>query len=161
MASSKKSKKASTTKKAATAASKKKAAPVKKKAAAVKAEPTSVAAVETAPVEKAKTVPVKSVKKATDKKATAKKASPTSALVEADFSYYSPESSKVYLAGSFNGWALQEMKRDDDGTWTLHAELEKGEHQYKYVFDGVSWEIDPNAPTVTGEFGANNLISLN
>ncbi len=159
MASSKKSKKASTAKKATTAASKKKAAPAKKKAAA-KVEATKAAAVETAPVEKAKASTTTPAKKTTAKKAEPKSA-PTSALVEADFSFYSPESSKVYLAGSFNGWALQEMKRDDEGNWSHHAELEKGEHQYKYVFEGVSWEIDPNAPTVSGEFGENNLISLN
>ncbi len=98
----------------------------------------------------------------TIKKTTAKKATTKKAPVKADavFEYFSPDSSSVYVAGTFNNWEMAEMKKDKTGNWKFKAKLPTGDHQYKYVFEGVSWEIDSDAPSITTEFGLNNIISV-
>ena len=98
-------------------------------------------------------------KTATPKKTPAKEATKKSVeKTEAEFNYFSPDSSIVYVAGTFNNWKMVKMKKDKTGNWKYKAKLPQGEHQYKYVFEGVSWEIDETAPAVTTELGLNNLL---
>ena len=59
--------------------------------------------------------------------------------------YYAPDASKVYLAGTMNGWnsSATLMTKGDDGVWTYTGEFAAGTYQYKFVVDG-SWVNDPN-----------------
>jgi 1,4-alpha-glucan branching enzyme len=96
--------------------------------------------------------------KAAVKKAV-KKVAPQSADAKAvTFEYFSPDSTSVYVAGTFNNWEMAKMKKDKSGTWKYSVELPEGDYQYKYVFEGVSWEVDGNAPSISTEFGLNNII---
>ncbi len=57
------------------------------------------------------------------------------------FSVSAPGASRVTVAGTFNGWNMDQhlMTRLADGTWTLEMELPKGTHEFKYIADG-NWD---------------------
>jgi 1,4-alpha-glucan branching enzyme len=50
---------------------------------------------------------------------------------------------KVYLAGDFNGWRPQAMRRQKDGSFVKIVSLPKGAHEYKFLLDG-KWMTDPD-----------------
>lgn len=149
----------------------KKAAPAKKAAAV----PAPKAAPKAAPAKKV--VPASAPKKAAAKApvakvAPSKKAAPakvaavaapkaSNELVEVLFERYSPNSGAVDLVGSFNDWKLGKnpLKRDKNGLWSTKLKLKRGSYEYKYVYDGMSYEPDPDRQQVPGPFGsANNLL---
>ncbi len=150
-----KSAKATPAKKSAPA---KAAAPAKKVAAPVKEAPAKLAAPsKVAPAKKA-VAPVK--KAAPAKVAPTKKAAPAKAIAQEEiFTVFSPDSSSVAIAGSFNNWDPSKgaMKKSKDGNWTLKVKIAAGDHQYKVVFDGASWELDVSAPIVDAEHGQNSV----
>ena len=78
------------------------------------------------------------------------------------FSCYSPDSGIVEVAGNFNNWnpAQTPMKKGKDGNWSAKLKLPAGCYHYKFVFDGNSWENDPNAPIVASEIAFNNLLEV-
>lgn len=124
-------------------------APVKKTAPAAKpAAATKVAAPATAPAKKAAAPAKKSPAKAAGKK------------VAVLFEKFSPESNSVEIVGTFNGWALGKtpLKKDSSGVWSGKVSLEPGTYEYKFVFDGLSYEADPGREQVWGPFGANNIL---
>lgn len=139
--------KKSTVKKAAKKAVKKTVKKVTKKAATKKAA-----------VKKAST---KSTAKKVSTKKSAKKAASTITR-QVRFSYYSPLSGHVELAGTFNNWIPSEtpMSKSKDGFWTAELTLEPGQYEYKFVFDGSSWECDPDSPMVEGSHGHNNILEV-
>jgi hypothetical protein len=163
-------------KKVAAKAPAKKAAPV----AVVKAPAAKAAPVKATPAKKAAAAPVKApVKKAAPapkaapaapapKAAPAKKAAApakkapakSSGKVSVLFEKFSPESNSVEIVGSFNGWALGKnpLKKDSSGVWSGKVSLEPGTYEYKFVFDGLSYEADPGREQVWGPFGANNIL---
>ncbi|WP_428263290.1 protein kinase domain-containing protein [Haliangium sp.] len=71
--------------------------------------------------------------------------------------------SKIYLAGTFNGWNPNEdyllRDPDGDGIYSVTVPLRRGSYQYKLLVDGA-WTKDPNAPDSTpdGFGGMNGLI---
>jgi chromosome partitioning protein len=79
------------------------------------------------------------------------------------FRMHAPEAKTVYLAGSFNKWALDKrslMKKLDNGTWVKIMALPAGDHRYKFVVDG-KWIEDPgNNLTAENEFGGKDSIIL-
>jgi hypothetical protein len=166
------------TKSVATKPAAKKAAPAKpaaaKAPAAKKAAPAKKASVAAAPKAAPKAAPAKKVaaKAPAAKVPAAKKAAPAKAaaapapkasgeLVEVVFERYSPNSGAVDLVGSFNDWKLgkNSLKRDKNGVWSTKLKLKPGSYEYKYVYDGMSYEPDPDRQQVPGPFGsANNLL---
>ncbi|HBC86444.1 MAG TPA: hypothetical protein DCZ94_05775 [Lentisphaeria bacterium] len=69
------------------------------------------------------------------------------------------DAQKVFLAGTFNNWALMPMTRLKS---CFHAilRLKPGEYQYKFVVDG-KWLEDPEAKSVQNVFGtANSIVSV-
>jgi hypothetical protein len=140
----------------------KKSAPKAAPKAAAKAAP---AAKKDAPKIVAKTIPA-AAKKAPPKPAkaepAAKKATPkTSGGVFVRFERYSPNSQRVDLVGSFNEWQLgkHSLAKDENGTWSIQIRLKPGTYEYKYVYDGLSYEPDPEREQVANPFGsANNLL---
>lgn len=67
--------------------------------------------------------------------------------------------SDVWVAGSFNDWKPNDKRLPDKtgtGKYSLTMMLPKGEHQYKFVINGV-WCVDPNCT----DWVANDMGSLN
>ncbi|MDP6528586.1 MAG: alpha-amylase family glycosyl hydrolase [Gemmatimonadota bacterium] len=68
---------------------------------------------------------------------------------------------EMYLAGTFNDWAVGKtpMSDDDgDGLWTTTLLLPPGRHQYKFVVDG-NWITDESADAFSDDgFGGQNSI---
>ena len=72
------------------------------------------------------------------------------------FQVYYPSAKAVYLAGDFNSWgnvkndmvsdaSCAMQGPDANGVWQTTVALSPGTHAYKFVIDGNSWEVDPNA----------------
>ena len=90
------------------------------------------------------------------------------------FEYYAPSAKFVTIAGDFNRWGgtsdgnynpnIGKMYDDDtngdripnDGIWTVILDLKPGRYQYKFVVDGVSWNLDPSNPETSSEGGFAN-----
>lgn len=59
---------------------------------------------------------------------------------------------KVYVVGEFNNWSTSAtpMKRFKNGVFKVSLDLEKGrEYQFRYLYDGRTWENDADADTST------------
>jgi len=105
-------------------------------------------------VEAAKpTVQPKAVKPA------AKKVAPKTQRVA--FSVRAEIGSKVFIAGSFNGWdptAKQLIDKNGEGLFTATLSLAPGSYQYKFVIDGT-WCADPEcADWVQNDHGTLNSV---
>lgn len=63
------------------------------------------------------------------------------------FSLRAPEAKTVFIAGDFNGWALDDASRmqQENGTWKKKVNLSPGKYHYRFVIDGV-WAEDENNP---------------
>jgi len=63
---------------------------------------------------------------------------------EATFTLRAPGAAEVSVAGCFNGWnpTANPLRPGGDGTWTCALMLDPGEHEYRFVVDGV-WCDDP------------------
>jgi len=75
------------------------------------------------------------------------------------FTVIAEPGSEVWVAGSFNDWRPNDKRLVDktgEGKYTLTMMLAQGEHQYKFVINGV-WCVDPNC----ADWTANDLGSLN
>ena len=73
---------------------------------------------------------------------------------------YSPDGlvKQVCLAGSFNDWQPVSMKKQKNGLYALELKMSKGQHEYKFVVDGV-WQSDPeNTDTVQNGLGTVNSV---
>src|SRR5208337_4374543 len=82
--------------------------------------------------------------KAPSKPSTAK-AGAKPAKKKTTFKLRAPEATQVYIAGCFNEWdPTADPLRLDGDTWTCTLMLEPGEHEYRFVVDGVWWD-DPMA----------------
>lgn len=71
------------------------------------------------------------------------------------------DAQKVFLAGSFNDWAPQQlaMRRTESG-WVLDFPLAGGKHLYKFVVDG-QWILDPgNRHSETTWDGYENSVIM-
>ncbi len=75
---------------------------------------------------------------------------------------YSPDGpvKQVCLAGSFNNWQPVAMKKQKNGLYALELKMPKGQHEYKFVVDGV-WQSDPaNSDTVQNALGTVNSVLI-
>jgi 1,4-alpha-glucan branching enzyme len=75
---------------------------------------------------------------------------------------YSPDGpvKQVCLAGSFNNWQPATMKKQKSGLYALELKMPKGQHEYKFVVDGV-WQSDPaNSDTVQNALGTVNSVLI-
>ena len=157
-----------------TASKSKISAPAAKKAAPKKAAPVvakkAAAPKKAAPVAAKKTVAPKKAAPVVAKKVVAPKAAPAAKKVAPKkattgvfvrFERFSPNSERVDLVGSFNGWELGKhgLSRDESGVWSTQIRLAPGTYEYKYVYDGQYYEPDPAQEQVANAFGsANNLL---
>ena len=70
-------------------------------------------------------------------------------------------STKVELAGTFNGWKPVTMNPvDDHQLWQLELELPLGHHEFKFVVDG-RWCHDPDQQNAVNDVGSlNNIVDV-
>jgi hypothetical protein len=76
--------------------------------------------------------------------------------VKAEFSYFDPGASEVMVAGDFNDWLPSDrfrLKKEKDGNWTLHLQLEEGQHYYRFIVDGRPREDPVNPAKEVGRAG--------
>ena len=140
-----------------TATAKKAAAPKAASKAAAEKKPAAKSACKCA----AKAEKPAEKKAAPAKKAAAPKAAPKAAAAKTvEVSCFSPASGIVELAGDFNGWipSKNPMKKDAQGNWSAKVKLQPGRYFYKFVYDGVAWEIDQNAPAMADMEGHLNSV---
>ena len=76
------------------------------------------------------------------------------------FRYENSSASKVYVAGSFNGWSTtaNKLTKGSDGIWTTTMTLSEGVHEYKLVVDG-EWILDPKNGLIGG-YDGNSLVVI-
>lgn len=79
------------------------------------------------------------------------------------FTYYDPDASQVYLAGSMNGWSTTAapMTKDTKGFWSVVLSLEAGKYEYKFIVDGT-WTTDAENPNTKPDpyGGVNSLLEI-
>jgi len=74
------------------------------------------------------------------------------------FSIVAEAAQNVSIAGSFNEWTPQALKRGAKGIWSVTLPLSSGTHEYKFVVDS-EWREDPANPERTASpFGGFNSV---
>ena len=80
--------------------------------------------------------------------------------INVTFLFPEPDAKQVFVCGSFNDWAPEEIKltRNAEGCWAASVALPAGRHEYKFVVDG-KWMPDLGAAEhVPNEFGSLNSV---
>ena len=71
--------------------------------------------------------------------------------------------SKVFVAGTFNGWDAEknELAAGEDGAYSTALMLQRGSHEYKFVINGI-WCVDPTCEdwTPNGMGSLNSVMSI-
>ena len=82
-------------------------------------------------------------------------------LKPVEFKLAAPPGSRVFVAGTFNGWNSQQHQLEDakgTGTYAKHLSLPMGRHEYRFVVEG-SWQSDPANPhSVPNALGTTNNV---
>ncbi len=79
-----------------------------------------------------------------------------------EFRFYRPDASDVRIAGDFNQWDRSSlvMQHDGNGWWTTTAEINSGDHRFRYCADG-KWYTDYAANGVEqSKLGWNSIVSV-
>ncbi|HEY3244263.1 MAG TPA: isoamylase early set domain-containing protein [Phycisphaerae bacterium] len=64
--------------------------------------------------------------------------------------------SKVFVAGCFNQWQPDPLRKQKDGTYRKSVDLPPGQYEYKYLVDD-KWIEDPESPGYAhNPFGTRN-----
>jgi 1,4-alpha-glucan branching enzyme len=75
------------------------------------------------------------------------------------FSLKSPGASKISIAGDFNQWKPESLKKQKDGSFALTLTLSKGTYEYKFIVDS-QWLVDPdNNAWALNPFGTLNSVA--
>ena len=65
----------------------------------------------------------------------------------------------IAVAGDWNNWNPEEMRRKKDGTFYKRKQLLLGQNYgFKYLIDGNEWVHDPTAPKVANDYGSHNSL---
>jgi len=78
----------------------------------------------------------------------------------AEFRFFRPNVSSVFVAGDFNDWRTDQLRmvRNGGGWWVLKLRLPAGDYRFRYIADGV-WYTDYAAFGVEpGRFGMDSLL---
>lgn len=82
-------------------------------------------------------------------------------IVSVTFSVRADKGKAIYLAGDFNDWNPKGKKmtyKARKGAYEATVKLPRGEHQYKFIIDGV-WCTDPeNIHAVANDQGSFNSL---
>lgn len=80
----------------------------------------------------------------------------------AQFRFFRPQASRVYLTGDFNGWKAGELQmvHSDDGNWIAVMRLPAGNYKFRYWADG-QWFCDYAAFGVEpGPYGMDSIVRV-
>ena len=94
------------------------------------------------------------------KKKLSEEAKPKTKKVQ--FNLCAPEANRVFLAGDFNNWDVDNlpMKKANKGTWETSFALPPGRYEYRFWVDEV-WQDDPNAhERIENPFGSQNCVRI-
>jgi len=76
------------------------------------------------------------------------------------FTIDAPVALDVSIAGSFNDWMPQALKRNTKGVWSISVPVSPGTYEYKFVVDS-EWLEDPlSADRVPSPFGGFNSVCV-
>lgn len=78
----------------------------------------------------------------------------------AEFTFYRPDVSGVFLAGEFNDWRTDQLRmtRRSDGYWSIRLKLPAGVHKFRYLADG-QWYNDYAAFGLeVGTYGLESVV---
>jgi 1,4-alpha-glucan branching enzyme len=91
-----------------------------------------------------------------------KKQARARARVGTTFRLEAPQAAEAFVAGCFNGWnpAANPLERDERGAWSCSLAIEPGEHEYRFVVDGVWWDDPANMSRRWNDFGTQNCILI-
>jgi len=64
-----------------------------------------------------------------------------------------PGASRVEIAGDFNGWQPEPLRRDGSGRWVVPGGLEPGVYRFNLRVDGERWMVPDGVPSVDDSFG--------
>ena len=84
----------------------------------------------------------------------------TSKETPTQFAFPAPAARYVSLAADFNNWNCKSMpmRKGQDGIWRKNVPLESGDHEYRFVADGV-WQDDPTAEQrIANALGTENCV---
>lgn len=73
-------------------------------------------------------------------------------------SYNDHIASNVKIAGDFNNWQPEVMKKVNQNLWQKNLQLKVGQYKYKLIVDG-RWISNPDGENVGDEFG-NNIVKV-
>ena len=81
------------------------------------------------------------------------------------FLLHAPKAKNVALVGDFNDWAREGTPMtdpDENGVWTVSVPLQPGRYQYKFLVNGKTWVVEPDAPAYhpDGFGGRNSLLEI-
>ncbi len=64
------------------------------------------------------------------------------------FKHRNPSAKKVSIVGDFNDWMPQDMKKAQNGIWTVTIKIAPGQYVYNFIVDGRP-QKDVNNPKTT------------
>lgn len=71
------------------------------------------------------------------------------------FYYECTNADKVQIAGSMNGWTMEDMAKNGN-VYSYTCMVEPGTYQYKFIVNGDCWITDPKNPTVVQDNDGNS-----
>jgi 1,4-alpha-glucan branching enzyme len=77
-----------------------------------------------------------------------------------NFALHAPEAREVFVAGTFNDWNPEgrPLRCDKKGMWRTWMNLPSGQHEYRFIVNGM-WQEDPSAQErADNSFGAYNSV---
>jgi len=80
----------------------------------------------------------------------------------AEFRFFRPEASKVFVVGDFNDWRTDQlsMARADGGYWVLRLPLGPGDYRFRYVADGAWYTDFASFGVEPGRFGMDSILRV-
>ncbi len=77
------------------------------------------------------------------------------------FTCRSPKAKKVSIAGDFNDWVPDDLKRDKRGVWRISLKLTPGHYAYNFIIDGKPYKDAYNTKTIdTGRGFISSYIEV-
>jgi 1,4-alpha-glucan branching enzyme len=120
----------------------------------------------TGPVAKAAEAkaPAKAAKKPVVQKKQAAQKKQTKALKKpgTTFKLEAPQAERVFVAGCFNEWdpTANPLERGEEGIWSCTLAVDPGEHEYRFIVDGVWWDDPGNELRCWNDFGTQNCVLI-
>jgi 1,4-alpha-glucan branching enzyme len=81
---------------------------------------------------------------------------------DTEFRLEAPDAQQVSVVGCFNNWdpRANYLSSDGDGLWSCTLSIEPGEHEYRFIVDGM-WCDDPeNMMRRSNGFGEENCVLI-